>query len=30
MASSIAAERHRAINWLMGESVIYSETDTST
>ncbi|HEY1065138.1 MAG TPA: hypothetical protein VGE52_03480, partial [Pirellulales bacterium] len=27
---SIARERHLAINWLLGESEIYSETDTST
>jgi len=27
---SIAFERHRAINWLMGYDTIYSETDTST
>ncbi len=30
MASSIAMERHLAINWLHGYSEIYSETDTST
>ncbi len=30
LATSIARERHRAINWLFGESAIYSETDTST
>jgi hypothetical protein len=27
---SAAMERHMAINWLMGYSDIYSETDTST
>ena len=27
---SIAQERHRAINWLIGESAIYSETATNT
>jgi len=27
---STAMERHKAINWLMGDSDIYSETDTST
>jgi hypothetical protein len=27
---SIAQERHRAVNWLIGESTIYSETATST
>lgn len=27
---STAQERHRAINWLVGESAIYSETETST
>jgi hypothetical protein len=27
---SIAMERHQAINWLLGYSDIYSETDTST
>ena len=30
MASSIASERHLAINWLHGYSEVYSETDTST
>ncbi|HET6324455.1 MAG TPA: DUF4272 domain-containing protein [Planctomycetaceae bacterium] len=30
MVSSLALERHLAINWLMGYSEIYSETDTST
>ncbi|MEA2711631.1 MAG: hypothetical protein QOF78_4232 [Phycisphaerales bacterium] len=30
LASSIAQERHLAINWLMGESEVYSETDAST
>jgi hypothetical protein len=30
LASSIAQERHQAINWLAGESEVYSETDTST
>ena len=30
LASSIAQERHQAINWLAGECEIYSETDTST
>ena len=29
-AQSIAMERHLAINWLAGQSEIYSETDTST
>lgn len=29
-ASSIASERHLAINWLSGYSKVYSETDTST
>lgn len=29
-ASSTAMERHTAINWLLGESELYSETDTST
>jgi hypothetical protein len=28
--SSLALERHLAINWLMGNSKIYSQTDTST
>jgi hypothetical protein len=28
--SSIAMERHLAVNWLMGYSDVYSETDTST
>lgn len=28
--NSIAQERHLAINWLRGQSEIYSETDTST
>jgi hypothetical protein len=28
--NSLAMERHLAINWLMGYSSIYSETDTST
>ncbi|WP_442485374.1 DUF4272 domain-containing protein [Aeoliella sp. SH292] len=28
--NSIAAERHLAINWLLGYSPVYSETDTST
>jgi hypothetical protein len=28
--SSLALERHLAINWLMGYSEIYSQTDTST
>ena len=27
---SIARERHLAINWLCGDSQVYSETDTST
>ena len=27
---SAAQERHRAINWLAGESTIYSETETNT
>jgi hypothetical protein len=30
VASSIAAERHRAINWLRGSARRYSEVDTST
>lgn len=30
MAGSLANERHLAINWLRGDSAIYSETDTST
>jgi hypothetical protein len=30
LASSIAQERHLAINWLAGDSEIYSETDTPT
>jgi hypothetical protein len=30
LASSIAQERHQAINWLAGDSEIYSETDTPT
>jgi hypothetical protein len=30
LASSIAQERHLAINWLAGDSEVYSETDTST
>lgn len=30
LCESIANERHLAINWLDGESKIYSETDTST
>jgi hypothetical protein len=29
-AESIACERHRAINWVLGEGRIYSETDIST
>ncbi len=29
-AQSTAMERHLAINWLMGDSDVYSETDTST
>ena len=29
-AVSIATERHRAANWLVGESQVYSEIDTST
>ncbi|MBX3413894.1 MAG: DUF4272 domain-containing protein [Pirellulales bacterium] len=28
--NSLAAERHRAINWLCGEGDLYSEIDTST
>ncbi len=28
--NSLAMERHLAINWLMGDSVIYSETETNT
>lgn len=27
---SIAVERHRAANWLLGHAAVYSETDTST
>jgi Domain of unknown function (DUF4272) len=30
IAMSCACERHLAINWIMGYSQIYSETDTST
>jgi hypothetical protein len=30
MVNSLAMERHLAINWLMGYSDVYSETDTST
>lgn len=30
VTSSIAQERHRAINWLAGECDIYSETETNT
>jgi hypothetical protein len=30
LASSIAQERHQAINWLAGDSAVYSETDTPT
>lgn len=30
MASSIAMERHKAFNWLLGYDEIYSEVDTST
>jgi hypothetical protein len=30
LSNSIAMERHLAINWLAGDSEIYSETDTST
>ena len=30
LASSIAQERHQAINWLAGDSEVYSETDTPT
>ena len=29
-ASSSSVERHRAINWLRGYAVLYSETDTAT
>jgi hypothetical protein len=29
-ALSIANERHMAVNWLLGDAEIYSETDTST
>lgn len=29
-ASSIAIERHKAFNWLLGYDEIYSEVDTST
>ena len=29
-AASIAVERHRAFNWLLGNSETYSEVDTST
>lgn len=30
IASSIALERHRAFNWLIGYDEVYSEVDTST
>ena len=30
IAMSTVRERHRAANWLLGESDVYSETDTST
>lgn len=30
VVNSLAMERHLAINWLMGYSSVYSETDTST
>ncbi len=30
LASSIAEERHLALNWLAGDSEVYSQTDTST
>jgi hypothetical protein len=30
LACSIAQERHLAINWLAGDSEVYSETDTPT
>jgi hypothetical protein len=30
MTSSIAMERHQAINWLDGVHPIYSDVDTST
>jgi len=30
ICASIAHERHLAINWLLGDSLVYSETDTST
>jgi len=30
LASSIAQERHQAINWLAGDAEVYSETDTPT
>jgi hypothetical protein len=30
LASSIAQERHQAINWLAGDCDVYSETDTPT
>jgi len=28
--TSIARERHRAANWLLGECTLFSEVDTST
>lgn len=28
--TSITQERHRAANWLLGESLVYSETETNT
>ncbi len=30
LCNSIAQERHKAINWLLGDSECYSQTDTST
>ncbi len=29
-SQSIALERHHAINWLMGQTWVYSQVDTST
>jgi hypothetical protein len=30
MCQSIAMERHKAINWILGQQTLYSEVDTST
>jgi hypothetical protein len=30
LAMSIVMERHRAANWLLGDSTVYSETETNT